>query len=99
MHYHAPSEIKATVTDERNNIVLVGVPVRFSIRSDTTDTGLFDRAELVISGDTLTDSLGEAVNAIIAHDSGAVITIIAEARDPNTGEIIARSNQIIYTVS
>ncbi len=95
----APTELIATVTSQRTASALVGVPVRFSIRSDTTDTGAFDPASLVTPGDSLTDTLGEAINAIIAHDSGAVIVITAEARDPNTGEVIARSNQVVYTVS
>ncbi len=92
-----PTGMTARVFSERNGAVLVGVPVRFRIVSDTTDTSLFDRAELANSSSSATDSLGLAFNAIITHDSGAVVVIEAEALDPATGEVIGRSNQIVYS--
>jgi len=84
-----PTGINVQVISERTSEVLVGIPVRFSIISDSTDTAAFDRAEFAATGDTFTDSRGIA---IIAHDSGAVIVIEAVARDPQTGDVIARSN-------
>jgi hypothetical protein len=94
-----PSGINAVVTSERTGQVLVGIPVKFSIIGDSTDTTAFDRAELAANGDTFTDSVGQAINAVIAYDSGAVVVIEAVARDPATREVIARSNQIVYSVS
>lgn len=94
-----PAGMTAKVFSERTDEVLVGIPVRFRIVSDTTDTPTFDPAELANPLSSSTNSLGEAFNAIIAHDSGAVVVIEVEALDPATGAVIARSNQIVYSVS
>jgi len=94
-----PAGLTATVFSERTGAVLVGIPVRFKIISDTTDTLLFDPAELANPASSATDSSGEAFNAIIAHDSGVVVVIEAEALDPATGDVIARSNQVVYSTS
>ena len=93
-----PSGMTASVFSEQNGQVLVGVPVRFRIVSDSTDTDVFDPAELAGSASSATNSLGEAFNAITAHDSGAVVVIEAEALDPATGAVIGRSNQIVYSL-
>jgi hypothetical protein len=94
-----PEGMTARVFSERTGDVLVGIPVRFRIVSDTTDTAVFDPAELANPLSSATNSLGQAFNAIIAHDSGAVVVLEVEALDPATGSVIARSNQIVYTVS
>jgi hypothetical protein len=94
-----PSGLTAAVMSEQTGQVLVGVPVRFRIVSDTTDTKAFDPAELANPSASATDASGEAFNAIIGHDSGAVIVIEAEALDPATGAVIAISNQIVYSIS
>jgi len=94
-----PSGLTARVFSESTGAVLVGVRVRFTIVSDTSDTPTFDEAELANSSASFTDSLGLAFNAIIAHDSGAVVVIEALALDPATGEVIGRSNQIVYSIS
>ncbi len=94
-----PNGMSARVFSERTGEVLVGVPVRFRIISDTTDTASFDPAELANVASSSTDSLGLAFNAVIAHDSGAVVVIEAEALDPSTGAVIGRSNQIVYSLS
>lgn len=94
-----PTGITATVFSERTGQELVGVPVRFRIISDTTDTPTFDPAELANPASSATDSLGRAFNAIIAHDSGAVVVIEAEALDPATGDVVGRSNQIVYSIT
>ncbi len=94
-----PTGMTARVFSERTGDVLVGIPVRFRIVSDTTDTLLFDAAELANPLSSATNSLGQAFNAIIAHDSGAVVVIEVEALDAATGSVIAVSNQIIYSVS
>jgi len=94
-----PMGLTATVFSERTGAVLVGIPVRFKIISDTTDTLLFDPAELANSSASATDSAGQAFNAIIAYDSGVVVVIEVEALDPATGDVIARSNQVVFSTT
>ena len=92
-----PNGMTATVFSQRTGANLVGVPVRFRIVNDTTDTGAFESAVLASETSSLTNSAGQAFNAIIVFDSGAVVILEAEALDPATGSVIATSNQVVYT--
>jgi len=94
-----PAGMTARVFSERTGAVLVGVPVRFRIVSDSTELQEFAPAELANPSSSATNSTGQAFNAIIAYDSGAVVVIEAEALDPATGSVIALSNQVVFTVS
>lgn len=78
---------------------IVGANVSFRITQDTTaDTTSNPNAEFVATRHTTTGPDGTTVNVLRVFGPGVVV-VEAELFDPNTGNLVARSNRIILTTT